>query len=170
MPDGDNYMESEWHIIVDFPRYQISKDGSVMRISTGRILKTTSNGKYGYQHVGLWQCNGDGYRKYVHVLVAEAFIGPRPVGLQIDHIDGNPKNNHLSNLRYLSPHENNQASLERGNWIGERNGMARLTERDIYNIRDLVKNGNTLSYVARLFMISFQHVSDIFHRKRWAHL
>lgn len=36
----------------------------------------------------------------VHVLVAAAFHGPRPEGLEVCHNDGNPQNNVASNLRY----------------------------------------------------------------------
>ena len=44
--------------------------------------------------------------KTTHSLVAEAFIGPRPKGKFIDHIDRNPKNNRVSNLRYVTPSVN----------------------------------------------------------------
>ena len=43
---------------------------------------------------------------YVHKLVAEYFIGPRPEGLVIDHIDGNYLNNRVDNLRYVTRSEN----------------------------------------------------------------
>ena len=43
---------------------------------------------------------------YVHKLVAEYFIGPRPEGLVIDHIDGNYLNNRVDNLRYVTLKEN----------------------------------------------------------------
>ncbi|MFA6043375.1 MAG: HNH endonuclease [Phycisphaerales bacterium] len=38
----------------------------------------------------------------IHTLVAGAFIGPRPPGLVVDHIDQNPLNNHVGNLRYVT--------------------------------------------------------------------
>lgn len=43
---------------------------------------------------------------YVHKLVAEYFIGPRPTGYEIDHIDGNYLNNSVDNLRYVTKKEN----------------------------------------------------------------
>ena len=42
----------------------------------------------------------------IHQLVAEHFIGPRPQGCVIDHIDRNRTNNQVDNLRYVTPSEN----------------------------------------------------------------
>ena len=43
---------------------------------------------------------------YIHKLVAEYFIGERPEGYDIDHIDGNYLNNRADNLRYVTSIEN----------------------------------------------------------------
>lgn len=61
-------------------------------------------------------CNSDGYltvrvrhvRTTVHRLVALAFLGERPEGMVIDHIDRDKTNNHISNLRYCSLSENSK--------------------------------------------------------------
>jgi hypothetical protein len=45
---------------------------------------------------------GKEQKRYVHSLVAEAFIGPRPPGLEVCHGDGIPTNNRPENLRYGS--------------------------------------------------------------------
>lgn len=42
----------------------------------------------------------------VHTLMAYTFIGKRPDGYHIDHIDGNKENNNIENLQYLSAEEN----------------------------------------------------------------
>jgi len=47
----------------------------------------------------------------VHTLVACAFLGPRPEGLEIDHIDRNKLNNRANNLRYVT-HEDNQKNRD----------------------------------------------------------
>lgn len=50
--------------------------------------------------------NVEGKTRTVHSLVAEAFLGPRPEGYDIDHIDGNKTNNTAENLRYVTHTEN----------------------------------------------------------------
>ena len=52
--------------------------------------------------------------KYVHALVMIAFVGPYPDGMNVCHNDGNPKNNHLSNLRYGTHAENMRDTLKHG--------------------------------------------------------
>lgn len=53
--------------------------------------------------------NGKSMLQSMHEIVAHAFIGARPNGLSLDHIDGNPSNNHHSNLRYVTQRENTRA-------------------------------------------------------------
>lgn len=53
-------------------------------------------------------------KKYVHVLVAETFIGECPTGYQVDHVDGNKSNNCLSNLEYVSKRENDRRTYSNG--------------------------------------------------------
>lgn len=92
----------EWVKIKDFD-YSVNNKGEVKNNKTNRILKTTTSTS-GYLFVQL--CEGKTYMKYVHRLVAEAFI-PNPNNLpQVDHIDGDKKNNVVSNLRWVTVSEN----------------------------------------------------------------
>ena len=52
--------------------------------------------------------------RYVHALVMIAFVGPYPDGMNVCHNDGNPKNNHLSNLRYGTHTDNMRDTLKHG--------------------------------------------------------
>lgn len=89
-----------WKKIRGFSNYSVSDLGNVRNDCFNRLLKPRTN-KRGYKTVDL-HVLGDPYPKYVHVLVAEAFIGPCPIGQVVDHIDNNPSNNALSNLHYVT--------------------------------------------------------------------
>ena len=94
----------EWVKIEGF-NYSVSTDGQVRHDPSGRILKP-QNSTSDYLYVNL--SNKHNVR-YVHRLVGQAFI-PNPENLpQIDHIDGNKKNNHVSNLRWVSVSANRTA-------------------------------------------------------------
>ncbi|MGJ4126743.1 NUMOD4 motif-containing HNH endonuclease [Corynebacterium macclintockiae] len=75
--------------------YLISSRGRVKNVRTGKLLKPFARGKTG--HLGVDLPAGC---KNVHVLVAEAFIGKRPPGLEVCHGDNDPTNNDVSNLRW----------------------------------------------------------------------
>ncbi len=62
-------------------------------------------------------------RTFVHVLVAEAFLGPKPDGMVVDHKDRNRSNNDISNLRYITQAENNRNSNHCVEHIPELEGM-----------------------------------------------
>lgn len=72
------------------------------RLHRGRMLRTfpgTKGRSNGYLRVALYR-PGAKRLVEVHVLVLEAFIGPRPPGLVCCHYNGNPVDNRLENLRW----------------------------------------------------------------------
>lgn len=91
-------------LIQDFPKYSITEDGHVINIETNKVLKPLLN-KVGYLQLGLY-ISGKQTRKYLHRLIAEAFI-PNPENKpEVNHIDGNKQNNSISNLEWVTPSEN----------------------------------------------------------------
>ena len=71
-----------------------------------RILKQSLK-MNGYLSVDLSDPVNGTKTKTVHGLVCEAFLGERPSGYQVDHVDGNKQNNFLTNLRYVTISVNN---------------------------------------------------------------
>lgn len=106
--------------------------------------------------------------RLVHVLVAETFIGPRPTGLQVRHLDGNPGNNRRSNLIYGTAKENaRDRERHRRTLRGERHGSAKISDYEVERMRELhVKAALTQDALAKAFGISQQQVSNILRRKK----
>lgn len=81
--------------------YLVNAKGVVISKRTRKRLSPNNNGN-GYYQVQF----GDGKNRYVHRLVAMAFI-PNPDNKpQVDHIDGNKGNNAAENLRWVTVSEN----------------------------------------------------------------
>jgi hypothetical protein len=68
----------------------------------------------GYVRFALRTESGRLVKPYAHKLVLLAFVGPREVGLQTRHLDGDPSNNRLSNLAYGTAKENAQDTIRHG--------------------------------------------------------
>lgn len=87
-------------------RVAIRRNGSPMPVRA-RILKTFRTPPMGYHAVKL-QCGGRHTRvtARVHILVLEAFVGPRPEGLVGCHDDGDVDNNGVDNLRWDTQQSN----------------------------------------------------------------
>ena len=98
-------------LIEGYEKYSITEEGDVysLKWSKSRKLKPqpASQSKKGYVQVRLYDDSGKlGRLQYVHRLVWQNFVGEIPDGLEIDHIDGNPRNNSLTNLQLLSRRDN----------------------------------------------------------------
>lgn len=111
--------EERWRSVLEFEGvYEVSDLGRVKRVRAGqgcrpgRILRDAENG-HGYRVVSLWRENR-GHMRLVHVLVAGAFLGLKPDGMDVNHKDGNKANNAASNLEYLTRSGNNEHAYRTG--------------------------------------------------------
>lgn len=135
-----------------------------------RILKGTSSSR-GYPCVGLSKdANTKSYR--VHVLVAKTFIGDRPKGMTVSHIDGNSENNQLTNLCYESLKDNCRRRVEHGTSpVGEKNPRAKVNEMQVIEIRRLYATGKYLQReLGDMFNMKRKTISSITNMQSWRNL
>ena len=92
--------------------YEVNENGTILRnVKSKKQLKIkldTHHSKKGYYvtfvHIG-GRKNPNYRRVMIHKVVAECWIGKKPDGYEIDHIDRNSHNNAYRNLRYVTKSE-----------------------------------------------------------------
>jgi hypothetical protein len=169
-----------WAAILD-GAYSISEDGDVRRdrpargATVGATIRQVDD-RNGYRRVGL-SINGRPKYHWTHHLVAAAFLGARPAGMQINHIDGNKTNNHYSNLEYVSPSANMQHAIRTGLRVpsqsarpGARNGSAKIGDAEVRTIREKADAGVPVRELCALFALSKATVHKIIKRQSWRHV
>lgn len=121
-----------------FNNYIVTSTGLVYSCfyKTARLMSVTDNG-CGYLSVTL-SINKKSKKYYVHRLVAECYLQEWEPSLQVNHIDGNKTNNHVSNLEMCTPKQNINHAYKIGlvDWFAENNNRGKLTNADITYIRN----------------------------------
>lgn len=129
---GDSEMAEEWKDIKDYEGlYQVSSLGNVRSLyyNKERILADRFN-KTGYLSVILSKKGK--YKSFkVHRLVAQAFIPNLDNKPQVNHIDGNKKNNNVNNLEWVTIKENINHSWRTGLRENEREGLRQRAYKTI---------------------------------------
>lgn len=172
---GNNSRKIEWRGVPGFEtKYQVSNTGLMRRFGSIYLLKggTTT---LGYRKIRL--VNSPVYwNAYIHQLVLLAFVGECPQGYEVNHKDGNPGNNRLENLEYLTHRQNIQHSFDvLGRTTdhvpcGEKHVQAKLTDDKVREIRRLYVAGSTMAKLADLYEVSSIAIWSVIHRKTWKHI
>ena len=176
-------MEEKWKIIEEFPRYLISNKGRIKILSTledkklfvkddGYVATTLGDGKQSY--------------KYVHRLVAEAFIKNKHDKPQVNHINGIKGDNRAENLEWVTPAENIRHAIDTGLLkykkkekeiknskysLGEEANGSKLTPEKVIEIRVLWELREFKQVeLAEKFGVDNSTINDIIRRKRWKHI
>jgi len=157
----DSAIVETWREIPGWP-YAVSDHGRVQRIDTGRILKPSNT--FGYKKLALWR-NGVPWSVLVHKLVTLVFIGPRPDGKEVNHLNGDKGDNRIENLEYVSKSENNLHAIRvLGKRLGESHGNAKVNNEVVKVIRHM-RGRHSQELLGRLFGISVSQVSRIMSGK-----
>lgn len=160
--------DEEWRPVVGaFSAHFVSSRG---RVRGPKGILKAAVGLPGYKRVGIRY--GDGYRnKRVHVLVAEAFLGPRPPKHEVAHADGNPLNNRVENLRYATRKQNVDDARRHGTMrTGERQPQAKLTPEKIRWAREnMIRGSATMGNkaIAKMFGVAPMTLSQAVRGLYW---
>lgn len=113
----------------------------------------------------------NGHNVRVHRLVAMAFLDNPNNYSEVDHLDGDRKNNNVNNLEWVTRGENVRRAAKRGSYSGERNSQCKLTEDIVRTIKERYKTGGIKQEeLATQYGVSSSHISSIICGKKWAHI
>ena len=167
------------------PDYWVDARGEVLNYRGRQLAQQVTEKGYCRVHLSI---NGETKSKSVHSLVAEAFIGPRPKGMEVCHKNGIRSDNTPENLRYATKKENEADKVVHGTVAsGDRNGArlhpekrpkgslhgkSKLTEDDVVEIKKVLSLGNLRmgAELAKKFNVSISTISNINKGKVWKHI
>lgn len=153
--------------------YYATEDGKIYSKKTNKFLSVNED-KDGYIKVRLI-CEDSRHTFSVHRLVLETFNPIEDMDKkQVNHIDGNKKNNNLNNLEWVTCQENvEHACLNnlRHNQQGENNNATKLKESDVKQIIQLLlEKKYTQKEIGKKFNVSEDAVGAIKNKRNWTHL
>lgn len=166
----------KWKAIPGFSGYEISNQGQVRSYwkqtafassweigdRPSRILKTVPSGSRKEYRAIILCRNGQQFRRRIARLVALAFLGPCPEGLEVCHNDGNPQNDRLNNLRYDTHKSNMEDASRQTKWPnGEAHASSQHTNEFAKQLRKDFASGISTSDLARKYNLLRQQVSGI---------
>ncbi len=144
----------------------MNKSGQPRIIKLGKIRDFT---------IARFRCLGKLRTFLVHNLVAEMFI-PRDSDLQdsVIHIDGNKRNNNVSNLKWATKRETIQHSKallkKKKTREPEKFDGKKLTAPDVVHIKKMLARGIKSTIIAQLFAVSAMQISRIKNNTNWQHI
>lgn len=116
-------------------------------------------------------CVRKNYAVRIHRLVALAFIENKDNLPEVNHIDGDKKNNCVTNLEWVSGKENIKKSFEIGlhpSAKGENNANSKLTKAQVEKIKELFSEGDfTRAELSRRFNVSWTMINFIVKNLNW---
>lgn len=158
-------VQERWRVVAGvfsgYP-YEVSDSGKVRRTvggkgtRAGKILKPGVD-RRGYEYVFLSDRELGQRRAKIHRLVATAFVGKPHGRVEVNHIDGNTRNNRWENLEWVSHQQNMAHAVELGLIkSGEDSPYSKLTRLQADFVRDLYSRGRhaTNERIARWFGVS----------------
>lgn len=150
--------------------YIVRDDGTLYCKKSDNLKVLWDNGR-GYLITNL-SVNGKVVVKAIHRIVAEAFIDNPKQYSDVDHIDGNRLNNHVSNLRWVTHGENIKHSytLKNRSAVGTANARCKSSEADVVEICELLSSGMMPAKIRDLYNHDYALIRNIKRKSTWRHI
>jgi hypothetical protein len=161
-------MSIEWKRFGE-TNYVVSSEGKVANGDSGRVLSPIDDGN-GYDAVSIY-IDKVGAKVKVHRIVAETFI-PNPMGLTtVNHINGDKKDNKVSNLEWLSHSDNMKHAWDNGLMLrGSAAPLSVLDEEKVLQIKQLMLIGKSNDEIAKAYGVVRGTISKIRSLETWKHV
>ena len=165
------------HVIIDneiMAQYYVSTDGKVFSFKSFKYL-THQKTDDDYWFISINK-NGKTRKCYIHRLVALAYIDNPENKPQINHIDGNKKNNTVTNLEWVTAKENTAHAMKLGTkWYygakGMENGRSVFTDEQIHAACKLLEEGiKTPKEISKITGVSRICLYTIRFGNGWSHI
>lgn len=169
-------MTEIWKPVPSWPGYSASSLGRIRRdVPRGKFKNPRiMRGSYYTEGYVAFQTTVEGRRVTVgyHVMVCEAFHGPKPEwATLVRHLDDDGLNNVPDNLAWGTGAMNAEDARRMGTLcIGEQHGNAKLTEADVLEIFAMRASGCTGKQIGLKYSINRNTVNKILARKLWGHV
>lgn len=158
--------------------YEVNENGTIFRNSKSKrqlkIKLDFHHSEKGY-YATFVNIKGKCTRVMLHKVVAECWLGDKPDGFEIDHIDRNPHNNHYSNLRYvnhsdqmknrvLSDRVIEQAKKNCSEWVKYLSKPVKVVLGDVVEYFPSISEASR--YLASYYNKSFDHIRSKMKKRR----
>ena len=159
--------------IPSVPGYAATAAGEIINLRTGHTMKARACKRHLYLFVKPI-VDGKQQKRAVHRLVAEAFYGRRPAGMETRHLNGIKEDCSAANLCYGTPRQNHEDCVRHGRSIsllrGEAHPAHRLKEETVEDVLLFVGFGDSQASVGKRFGLSQRMVHNIVVGRNWGHV
>lgn len=152
----------------EYPGYMVSDTGLILSLKNteSKVLKGRPH-SHGYVAICV---RHDGKSKYrlLHRLVATAFIPNPDNKMEVNHKDGDKKNNNASNLEWATHSENGVHAYKTGLRVSAL-GNRKLSDKDVAEIKALLK-AEKKKIIASMYGVGFTAIHNIARGTSWRNI
>ena len=176
--NNNNYLSEQWktvsinnmsgdeiHEVSNFGRLRTQKNSDEIKIVSPSKIK-------GYPIINIKLQTGKRTTRYIHKLIAEAFLEKDNADqTYVIHKDFNKENNKLSNLKWVDRKELFEHQAKNPNYKKGIVRYSKLSETDVIRLKKKLKRGkNPLYKIAKEFGITHTQLNRIRSGENWGHI